>query len=1019
MSPKRARSSFNVAGGTLARDAPSYVMRDADLDLYAALRNGDFCYVLAPRQMGKSSLMVRTVARLREEGGAEAAVIDLTAVGQNLRTGQWYLGLAKRIGSELKLERELEEYWDRNASLGPLQRWMGYIRDVVLTFTSAPVVIFIDEIDALRNLPFPADEFFAGIREFYNERIETPKLERLTFCMLGVATPSDLMQDVGKRIDLADFTEQEAQVLLPGLSRAASFAPALLKRILYWTSGHPYLSQRLCQAVGEDSRTRTNAAVDHVVKDVFFSPQARERDDNLLFVQDRMLRGSADPVALLTVYSTLIAGRMIADDPANPVLTELRQAGVVRVFGGHLRVRNRVYERVFNQDFVTANQPLDEAARQRAAEWRGRARVLRWAVPVVGFFAALSIIAWWETARAQLRAASLETNAEYGMATSSAVANGLYAASSKQPALYNDYVKVVEGTKQFARTMLGLQPRNVSATNLKAYAEYLAADQAADRGDKAQARKLSEESASEAKKMAGDSDIRLQAISARTYAAVARTLGRLGDTANAEAYAQKAEGIARAVSGKIKAGDEFTLQTVATTYNLLGTAEESMDHWERAVDFYGRKTGAREVSNADGQPADARMLEMAHQALEERNRIGRLEFESNQPDAARQVLEQRSLGIATTLLEWNEKPAEHRTEAQVNQARLDLWNVEDLLGAVLASRKSTWADALKYYGDAIENGQKLVKTDAGVAAHEKLEDDVASLAQLQALLGLSRDARASYTRYVALVRERAMGQPNPQDAFKLGQAYRKLADFESHQSDKGVAPADYENAREWLAKAGSSRATEQEIAVASLNWANLEAESGQPRAKELYRDAARASERWIALVRERDLPRDAYTGQEAIMFGSQTLAFARLGLGDSKGAAEALGKSLEAATAAANLAKGSMEKKRTSEAVRRAAAAYGNLARAELLNRQLPEAIRAAQAALQLDNQPAWIHANLAHAYLLSNQADQAKALYLAHRGDEMYGGPFEMAVLDDFAQLRKLGFDGPGMAEIEKLLGH
>ena len=67
MNPKAGRAGFYVLGGTLTRDAPSYVMRDADLDLHAALTRGEYCYVLTSRQMGKSSLMVRTVVRLREE----------------------------------------------------------------------------------------------------------------------------------------------------------------------------------------------------------------------------------------------------------------------------------------------------------------------------------------------------------------------------------------------------------------------------------------------------------------------------------------------------------------------------------------------------------------------------------------------------------------------------------------------------------------------------------------------------------------------------------------------------------------------------------------------------------------------------------------------------------------------------------------------------------------------------------------------------------------------------------------
>ena len=54
------RNSFYVTGGTLRRDAASYVQREADDLLYDGLKQNKFCYVLTWRQMGKSSLMVRS-----------------------------------------------------------------------------------------------------------------------------------------------------------------------------------------------------------------------------------------------------------------------------------------------------------------------------------------------------------------------------------------------------------------------------------------------------------------------------------------------------------------------------------------------------------------------------------------------------------------------------------------------------------------------------------------------------------------------------------------------------------------------------------------------------------------------------------------------------------------------------------------------------------------------------------------------------------------------------------------------
>src|SRR5919198_683958 len=122
-----ATTSFYVTGGTLRQDAPSYVERQADKDLFEGLMHGEFCYVLTSRQMGKSSLMVHTAARLRE-AGVQVVVLDLTAIGQNLLPEQWYGGLLRRLGRQLDpdgdLEEQLDDFWFEQDRLGPLQRWM-------------------------------------------------------------------------------------------------------------------------------------------------------------------------------------------------------------------------------------------------------------------------------------------------------------------------------------------------------------------------------------------------------------------------------------------------------------------------------------------------------------------------------------------------------------------------------------------------------------------------------------------------------------------------------------------------------------------------------------------------------------------------------------------------------------------------------------------------------------------------------------------------------------------------------
>jgi len=373
-------ASFFVVGGTLRRDAPSYISRAADQNLYKFLQAGEFCYVLTARQMGKSSLMVRTAVRLRDNG-TQVAVLDLTSLGQNLTTEQWYNGLLERVGQQFGREDELEEAWLRFPQLGPMRRFMRAISDSVLPGLNDRAVIFVDEIDAVRSLPFSTDEFFAGIRECYNRRSVDPQFERLTFCLLGVATPSDLIRDtrttpfnIGRRIELSDFTEQEATPLIQGLCADDSVGMTLLQRIIYWTGGHPYLTQRLCRAVANDGKIHDTSGVDRLCEELFLSNRARERDDNLLFVRERMLRSEVDTAALLTLYEKVRDGKTVRDDETSPLIPVLRLSGIARVENGVLRARNRIYNKVFDEKWVNVNMPGAELRRQRMAYKRGLKR---------------------------------------------------------------------------------------------------------------------------------------------------------------------------------------------------------------------------------------------------------------------------------------------------------------------------------------------------------------------------------------------------------------------------------------------------------------------------------------------------------------------------------------------------------------------------------------------------------------------------------------------------------------------
>jgi chemotaxis protein histidine kinase CheA len=126
--------------------------------------------------------------RLRD-AGVECAAIDLSAGGvQNVTPEQWYVDLIDNLIESFDLDVDLAQWWAKNKLYSEVTRFRKFIEEVLLVEVQENIVIFIDEIDSVLSLKFPTDDFFALIRAFHNQRVDNSDYNRLTFCLLGVAS---------------------------------------------------------------------------------------------------------------------------------------------------------------------------------------------------------------------------------------------------------------------------------------------------------------------------------------------------------------------------------------------------------------------------------------------------------------------------------------------------------------------------------------------------------------------------------------------------------------------------------------------------------------------------------------------------------------------------------------------------------------------------------------------------------------------------------------------------------------
>ncbi len=391
------------AGGTLSPGEHYYVERPEDRTLYKLCQEGEYCYILAARQLGKSSLAANVILKLEQEN-IRSLYVDLQGIGkqtverdnlyeqasdarlQKVGTDsqkldaladtrkplfvssyqdKWYLSLLNAILNEcreIRKEVNLDEWWASRPGFDNIQKLTAFFEEIILARISQRVVVFFDEIDRFPE-KILSDDFFMALRKMHNDRFNNAEFKRLSFVIIGHRLPRTLIQDksispfnIGTRLDLEDLQIDRAVILTNNIKLGPEISPRqVIETVFSFTNGHPYMTHEACKYLTDitnddedpyhlNTQEQVAQVMEYLIKKTFAEKHLNKIHD--------WLNAVPNPVAVLRLYGYILEGNDVLFDETIQPLDDLRYSGLIKIVNGLAKVRNRIYSQVFSKDWV-------------------------------------------------------------------------------------------------------------------------------------------------------------------------------------------------------------------------------------------------------------------------------------------------------------------------------------------------------------------------------------------------------------------------------------------------------------------------------------------------------------------------------------------------------------------------------------------------------------------------------------------------------------------------------------------
>jgi AAA-like domain len=239
-------ATIEFPSSPLSIESGFYVQRSA-LELLAyreILKPGGLLRIKAPRQMGKTSLVLRIIAHAQSQG-LLPVLLDLQSADRRLfeNLNDFLRWLCIHVSRQVNLEPQLDEYWDEES--GSKISCNLYFQMFLLEQVKKPIVLIFDEITPLFEYPELAKDVLPLFRIWHELAAQHSSWQNLRLIVvhnIEIYVPLKINQspfNVGVPIELDGFNLEQT-TRLAQCYQLDSLNESELNQLNYLVGGNPY-----------------------------------------------------------------------------------------------------------------------------------------------------------------------------------------------------------------------------------------------------------------------------------------------------------------------------------------------------------------------------------------------------------------------------------------------------------------------------------------------------------------------------------------------------------------------------------------------------------------------------------------------------------------------------------------------------------------------------------------------------------------------------------------------------------